>query len=98
MSRLPHFLDTRLREGSEVVSLKSRLALSSGRFLVLISVDPRAGRVRSTELSGFISLYLGVLSISSTAGNRKQKSCTLLYVHTLDTNTACFKIHLYTHM
>jgi hypothetical protein len=38
-SRLPHFLDNRLTDGSEVVSLKRRPRLyPPGRFLVLISV------------------------------------------------------------
>jgi hypothetical protein len=47
-SRLPHFLDSRLTDGGEVVSFKRRPAgrpLPPGRFLVLISVrdwvDPR---------------------------------------------------------
>jgi hypothetical protein len=37
-SRLPHFLDNRLTDGSEVASLTSRPLLPPGRFLVLISV------------------------------------------------------------
>jgi hypothetical protein len=46
-SRLPHFLDNRLTDGGEVVSLTRRLPFTpQGIFLVLISVrgwvDPRA--------------------------------------------------------
>jgi hypothetical protein len=40
-SRLPHFLDNRLADGREVVSLKRRppfTPLHPGRFMVLISV------------------------------------------------------------
>jgi hypothetical protein len=37
-SRLPHFLDNRLTDGSKVVSLTGRHPLPPGRFLVLISV------------------------------------------------------------
>jgi hypothetical protein len=44
--RLPHFLDNRLTDGGEVVSLHASRPLPPGRFLVLISVrgwvDPRA--------------------------------------------------------
>jgi hypothetical protein len=36
--RLPHFLDNRLTDGSEVVRLTRRPHLTTGRFLVLISV------------------------------------------------------------
>jgi hypothetical protein len=36
-SRFPHFLDNRLTDGCEVVSLTLRL-LPPGRFLVLISI------------------------------------------------------------
>jgi hypothetical protein len=54
-SRLPHFLDNRLTDGSEVVSLSRLPPLPPGRFLLLISVrgwvDNRAhsaaGRIRS---------------------------------------------------
>jgi hypothetical protein len=41
MSRFPHFLDNRLTDGGEVVSLTCRPAgrpLPPGRFLALISV------------------------------------------------------------
>jgi hypothetical protein len=45
-SRLPHFLDNRITDDGEVVSLRSRPPFTPGRFLVLISVsglvDPRA--------------------------------------------------------
>jgi hypothetical protein len=37
-SRLPHFLDNRITDGGEVVSLTRHCALPPGRFLVLISV------------------------------------------------------------
>jgi hypothetical protein len=37
-SRLPHFLDNWLTDGSEVVSLSTSRPLRPGRFLVLISV------------------------------------------------------------
>jgi hypothetical protein len=37
MSRLPHFLDNRLTDGSEDVSLTCRPPFTPGRFLVLIS-------------------------------------------------------------
>jgi hypothetical protein len=44
--RLPHFLENRLTDGGEVVSLTRRPLFTPGRFLVLISVrgsaDPRA--------------------------------------------------------
>jgi hypothetical protein len=44
-SRLPHFLDNRLIDGGEVISLTRRQPFIPGRFLVLISVrgwvDPR---------------------------------------------------------
>jgi hypothetical protein len=46
MSKLPHFLDNWLTDGSEVVSLTHRPPFTPGRSLVLISVrdsvDPRA--------------------------------------------------------
>jgi hypothetical protein len=53
-SRIPHFLDNRLTDDGEVVSLRRRPPFTPpGRFLVLISVtdcvDPRA-RVRLTGL------------------------------------------------
>jgi hypothetical protein len=38
MSRLPHFLDNQLTDGSEVVSLMCRLPFTARRFMVLISV------------------------------------------------------------
>jgi hypothetical protein len=37
-SRLPHFLDNRLTDGDEVVSLTHRAPFTTGRSLVLISV------------------------------------------------------------
>jgi hypothetical protein len=37
-SRLPHFLDTRLTDVDEVVSLTRRSPFTPGRFVVLISV------------------------------------------------------------
>jgi hypothetical protein len=37
-SGLPHFLDNRLTDGGEVVSLTRRPPLPTGKFLVLISV------------------------------------------------------------
>jgi hypothetical protein len=37
-SRLPHFLDNRLTDGGEIVSLTRRPPFTAGRFLVLISV------------------------------------------------------------
>jgi hypothetical protein len=44
-SRLPHFLDNRITDGGEAVSLTAGCPLPPGRFLVLISargwVDPR---------------------------------------------------------
>jgi hypothetical protein len=36
-SRLPHFLDNRLTDGGEIVSLMSWLPFTTGRFLVIIS-------------------------------------------------------------
>jgi hypothetical protein len=60
MSRLPHFLDIRLTDGSEIVSHTPRPPfLPPGRFLVLISVKrlsrlqghSAAGRIRSNEKS-----------------------------------------------
>jgi hypothetical protein len=61
---VPHYLDNRLTDGGEVVSLTRRLPfIPPGRFLVLISdrglVDPRA----IVRLVG-----LGKLKISTPSG------------------------------
>jgi hypothetical protein len=38
LPRVPHFLDNRLTDGGNVVSLPRRPPFTPGRFLVLISV------------------------------------------------------------
>jgi hypothetical protein len=65
MSRLPHFLDNRLTDGGEVVSLTRWPAgrpLSPGRFLVLISVRGWADPKTIVRLEG-----IGQLKNSMTA-------------------------------
>jgi hypothetical protein len=64
MLRLPHLLDSWLKDGSEVVSFTHRPHLPPGIFLVLISVrssvDPRAivrleglGKLKKSTSSAF---------------------------------------------
>jgi hypothetical protein len=52
-SRLPHFLDSRLTDGGEVVSLTRRPPLTAGRFFVLFSVK-RHSRTQGQSAAGSI--------------------------------------------
>jgi hypothetical protein len=60
MSRLSHFLDSQLTDGSEIVSLTHRPPFTStkipGSHLLFLLIDPRAvqsavGKIRSVEKS-----------------------------------------------
>jgi hypothetical protein len=52
MSRLPHFLDNRLTDGGEAVSLVHQLPFTPGRFLVLISARVRVDTRAIVRLEG----------------------------------------------
>jgi hypothetical protein len=83
-SRLPHFLDNRLTDGSKVVSITRAALYPPGRFLVLISVrgwvDPRA----TVRLEGLCQLKNQMTS-------SRNEPATFRLVHSTSTNyaTAC---------
>jgi hypothetical protein len=52
MSNLPHFLNNRLTDGGEVVSLMRRRPLPPGRFLALIYVRSRVNSRATERLEG----------------------------------------------
>jgi hypothetical protein len=55
-SRLPHFLDNRLTDCGEIVSLTRRRAFIPGRFLVLISFRGRVDSEAIVRLEGLDQL------------------------------------------